>query len=402
MWQSPGARRLASRVAGWMTGALAYAATDAGAGEFPITAFSSSLSTLPEYVDEEALLFQFPQRAGVTNTRLFAFGLGSREALGVAGNWGSHGFFLLSQQGTLFGSSLLQGGWGASWRGLRLGVAGRAARTHDEAGSLYTSQDPFYGNQLTVDFDGTERTLWEGSFGLGLGGKNAEVDLAVDVTSIQAELTYLHLDYGRPPADTTLVHLESTEDLGLGGVARLRWHLGGGVEVVGAGSWHRVEDNYDGLEYIASRLSTVLLEHELESWFAGLSVSFPAGRIDWIAFTAHWQHLEDGQRNSSARNQSTVTDEDGILSVALRQQLWQDLWGQAGVEIGYSQLERHETRLSSDGQSLQERVSTSSTLSENFAWGVSYVWRNVDLRAAVRETLPISNLFFALDFTVHP
>src|SRR5262245_36059832 len=205
MWPAPSTRRFASKVAGWMTGALAFAVTDAGAGEFPSTAFSSSLSTLPEYVDEDALLFQFPQRAGVTSSRFFAFGLGSGEALGVAGNWRSQGFFLLSQPGTLFGSSLLQGGWGATWRGLRLGVAGRAARTHEETGYLYTFSDRFYGNQLRLDFDGTERTLWEGSFGLGLGGEQAEVDLALDMTSIQAELSYLHLDYGQPGGDTTLV-----------------------------------------------------------------------------------------------------------------------------------------------------------------------------------------------------
>ncbi len=383
---------------------LALAASAADAGEFPNTAFASSMTTRSEYVDEAALLFVFPERAGIAGSRILALDLGGSEALGAVGSARGHGFFLLSQRSSpLALSSLLQAGWGVAWHGMRLGVAGRAARSQEESGRLFAYYNPVPGqpDEYDLGFDGYERTLWEGALGLGCGGERVELDVAVDVHAIDAQLTFLDLQYGSPFADTTLVALESVSDPVFGGAGRLRWRLGGAAEMVGAGGWSRFEEDFEGIQYFASDLSNVFLERDLESWFAGLSASFPAGRIDWLAMTGHWRHLEDDLRNNSSRQQRTTTNEDGVLSIALRQALWRDLWGQAGIAVAYHRFEENSLSVDSNSRLFESRRSNAS-FSEDFAWGVSYVWRNVDLRAAVRETLPISNLFFALDFTVHP
>ena len=372
----------------------------ARAQQFPPSALSLGMATRPEYVDPATLLFVFPQRAGISDSQIFALGLGMSEALGVIGQTRGHGFFLLSQP-TSDNSSLFQAGWGGSLGGLRAGVAGRAARAVDERGDLFIYDDPFIPNDGRLFFDGAERTLWQGSAGLGFSTDHVDVDLDMDVHQVDAQLTFLELEFGSPSADTALVVLESTNDPSFGGTARFLGRFGGGVEAVAVGGWSRFEDNYDGLEYASSGLEDFVLDQEQESWFAGLSVSLPAGRIDRLTFAGHWQHAELGLSNRTARYQRSTTTEVGTISFALEQQLWRELHGRAGVALAYRQSETRDSRLHGSPQHLESYASNADFI-DDFSWGVSYRWRNFDLQAAVRETLPLSTLFFAIDVCVRP
>ena len=365
-------------------------------GDLPITAFSSSLDTPPAYVDSASLLFRFPQRAGTMSSQVFAFNLGSRSAVGAMGNTHGQGFFVLSQPEDLNSSSLFQAGWGGSWSFLRTGLAARATRRANEVTQLSTSD-----LQSSVRFEGAEFTLWEGSFGIGLGGESAAVDLALDVQRFDSKLSYLSLDYGVPEGDTTLVYLESDDDLSFGGAARI--HVpAGAAELVGFGSWRRLDADYAGLEYEQSQLSNSTLVRELEGWTAGISASFPAGRLDELIATAQWRHDEDLNLNNAVRFQQQRTVDEGILAVALHQKLWRELWGQSGVLLAYTKQETDRDSFYGSPGSRYRTIETSEDFKQDFSWGVSYIWRNFDLRAAVRETFPISNLFFALDVYIRP
>ncbi len=381
---------------------LAAGGVTARAGEFPQSALALGMATRPEYVDPATLLFVFPQRAGITESQIFALGLGTSEALGAVGHTRGHGFFLLSQPTSPFyNTSLFQAGWGGSWHGFRAGVAGRATRVVEERGDLRIDVNPVTSDDGRIFFDGVERTFWQGSAGLGFSADHVEVDLDVDVHQVDSELSYLELEFGSPYADTSLVVLESTNDPSFGGTARFRGRFGGGVEAVAAGGWRRFEDNYDGLEYAGSGLEDFILDQNQENWFAGLSVSLPVGRLDQMTFTGHWQHVEVGRRNNSARYLGSTTTDDGSISFALQQQLWRELHGRAGIALLYRQSESSESRLYGSPQRYEE-FSSNADFDEDFSWGVSYQWRNVDLQAAVRETLPLSYPFFAIDVFVRP
>ncbi len=378
---------------------LATAGFTAHAGQFPQSALSLGMATRPEYVDPATLLFVFPQLAGITDSQIFALGLGTGEGLGVVGQTRGHGFFLLSQP-TNLGTSLFQAGWGGSWRGFRAGVAGRAARAVDERGELYIEDNPFTPDDGRIRFDGVERTLWQGSAGLGFSADHIELDLDMDVHQVDAQLTYLDLGFGTPFADTALVVLESISDPSFGGTARVRGFFGAGVEAVAVGGWSEVDERYDGLQYVDG-LEDFVLDQKQENWFTGLSISFPAGRLDRLTLTGHWQHAEAGSNRGTASSQRSTTTDEGTISFALEQQLWRELHGRAGVALSYRQMETRDSRIYGSLQRY-ESFSSDASFRDDFSWGVSYQWRNVDLQAAVRETLPLSSLFFAIDVCVRP
>ena len=375
---------------------LALGCRGAAAVEFPVSAYAASLDTPPELIDPLSLLFRLPQRAALTETQIFVFTTSSDEALGALGNTHGQGFFVLAQPHDNPPGSTFHAGWGGGLGALRLGLAGRASRRQEETLRMTTLDAEFQG-----DYEGAERTLWEGSAGLGIGRDRFEVDVAIDATRLDATESYVYLQANVPYADTTLVYMESDNDWSHGGSAALRVRLAGDVELAAAGFWSRLETTYTGLDYIQSRLSDIVVERSNERWSAGLCATFPAGVFDWMAVSGRWLSTESEYWDRSAADYNFVTSEQGQLSLALRQNLWRELWGHAGVAIAYTRTNNRFEEIRYDG-AVYRRDEGSERFTQDFSCGASYSWRNIDLRAAVRETLPLSDLFFALDVVVRP
>lgn len=370
--------------------------SSARAVEFPVSAYAASLDTPPELVDPLSLLFRMPQRAALTESQIFVFTGSSDEALGAIGNTHGQGFFLLAQPHVNPPGSTFHAGWGGNLSALRLGLAGRASRRQEESLRMTTREAEFSG-----DYEGAERTLWEGSIGLGVGRERFEVDATIDATRLDAKESFVFLEANQPYADTTLVYLESDDDWSYGGAAALRARFGGDVELCAAGFWNRLETTYTGIDYIQSDLSAIEVERCYERWSAGLCAAFPAGMFDWLAVSGRWLSTETEQWDRSAADYRLETFEQGQLSLALRQNMWRDLWGHAGVAVAYTRSKNHYEEINFDG-GLWRRDEGSERFSQDFSCGASYSWRNIDLRAAVRETLPLADLFFALDVIVRP
>ncbi len=380
-------------------------------GGYPITAFSTSLRLAPELVDETSLLYQLPQRAGLAGSQVFAvnnfyffpyygslgglfepFPYSSVPTLGVLGHTHGQSLFLLTQPSLFYSeSTMIQVGWGASWSGLRLGLAARNDRHESE--TLYSLSRQGHEN---LDTSSTKNELWEGSIGLGVGGDRFGVDVAVDLQrpeeTVERQMTGI---------DTLLLRSETEGDLSTQIAGRFHARFGSSVEVVGAGSWGSLEADLQGVVSMDDTIANYTQPRSLENWSAGLAVSFPAGRLDWFAVSAHWQH-----REIPSTGYSSVVDsgerklEQGTLAISLRQQLWKELWGQAGVAARWEET-GNETLSQGPTQEYRSR-SEERTLRGDFAWGASYAWRYFQARATVSETFDLNDLFVTLDVFVHP
>ena len=188
----------------WAAVAL-LAAGPAAAGQVADNAYARSLGLRPEFLDDVALLFLYPQRAGDTPTGVFSFVRDSSvDGLGAVGNWRRNGFFFLAQPaGGTQTSSLLQAGWGASWRPLRIGLSFRGNHQETENSTRYTSPGlPSQGQATSLDL-----THLEGACGLGVEGGSFALDAGVEVT--REDVT---VQFARTAYDTLAAALENTEE----------------------------------------------------------------------------------------------------------------------------------------------------------------------------------------------
>ncbi|HZM17603.1 MAG TPA: hypothetical protein VFE28_16535 [Candidatus Krumholzibacteria bacterium] len=412
-WSARGHHRLRRRI-GLCLGLLLLFPAAGRTGGYPVTAFSTSLRLAPELVDETSLLFQLPQRAGLAGSQVFAvnnfytpyyftsgrgitydlFPYSQGPTLGVLGHTHGQSLFLLAQPSVHFAqSTLIQVGWGASWRWLRAGIAARNDHIESENSTIERS----VSNGQAYDYlyaSSTTNEIWEGSIGIGVGSEGLGFDVAVDLQRPEeaAEIQVLS-------SDTLAVHWETDDDLSTQISGRLHARLGDSVEFVAAGSWGELEVDRQGSLAGDDTLFTHLLS--LKSWSAGAMVSFPAGGLDAFFVSGYWEHREiPGSLYFSNTDLGKEERDRASLAFALRQRLWRQLWGQAGIAMYWVKTGSEFRELTTDRDRLTRNGQQS--LSGDFAWGVSYSWRYFDTRAAVSETFDLTNLFLSLDVFVHP
>ena len=388
------------------------------AGNYPMSAFSSSLRMPPELVDESSLLFQLPQQAGSNGTRIFAYNAGfsayaplgfyvpefspyytDTPAMGVVGHTGAHGVFLLAQPSvrSTFGSTnntKLQAGWGASWSWLRVGLAARHERQDSESSEVRSSPGPGgttydaeYGNSITAE-------VWEGAIGLGVGSENLDLDVSLDLSS--EEYVAEQLAYA---ADTLATTFRTDDEPSPHLTARLRTQIGAETEIVVSGRWGKTDADLDGTAIGADTVVDFSVARSFENWSASIGAFFSAGQLDWLGVSATWEHLEVPEFDYS-----TIPGKKSLEHVAcafsLRQRLWRQLWAQAGTAFRYIEVTRELQDPRPGNRDFSE--SQKQTITGDFAWGASYSWKYVDIRTTVSDTFDINNLFVALDVIVHP
>ena len=400
-----------SRVILWLLCALLPA--EASAGNYPVSAFSTSLRMPPELVDESSLLFQHPHRAGSTGTRILAYNtsyssyppLGfyvpgftvstETPAIGVVGSTGAHGVFLLAQPSVLDpNTAKLQIGWGAAWSWLRVGLAARHERNSSESHSMRSF--PGSGGVLYETASGysVTSTVWEVALGLGVGSEKIDFDVALDLVRDEdmiEEYAYA-LDSLAAAARTDN---EPSPHL----AARLRARIGGEAEIVVAGRWGRADADLFGTAIDGDTVVHYLVPRTFENWSAGIGVFFSAGQLDWLGISATWEHLEapDFYYFAVPGKKSL---EHVACAFALRQRLWNELWVQAGTVFRYIEPTRESVDPRPSNRSRHEEQQQSFT--SDFAWGASYSWKYVDVRTTVSDTVDFDNLFLSLDVIVHP
>lgn len=384
-------RAVALVVIGLAATALPY--SPCWSGQVPDNAQARSLQMRPEFLDDVSLIFLYPQRAGGTSGGLVSFVRDSGvDGLAAIGNAHSNGFFLLTQpgRGVLASTSLVQAGWGVSWNRARFGLAFRGG--HEESEDIRRQESP----QAPEAFSGESEnfTRFEGGFGIGVELDRLELDLEAELT--REDIT---LQFARVDSDTLAASVENTADPFLGTSGRLGIRITPAVEIVAVGSWTDApRQTLEGLQLVENRVSPVRLEHDFERWSAGLAIRFETSRIDAIWISSHWDRNEFPafQFQSYVAKQALDTARVGA---SVQHRFWRELEGRAGLEARYQKSVSELREIRPD---LYRSSSTSTTknVSPQFAWGVSYSWRNFEVRTSVEQTLDLFDLFIALDLIV--
>jgi hypothetical protein len=372
----------------------AWTGSPCWAGQVPDNAQSRSLQMRPEFLDDVSLLFLYPQRAGVASSGIVSFVRdGGIDGLGAVGNTHSNGLFLLLQpgRGTLGNNSLVQAGWGGSWSGVRFGLAFRGG--HDVSEDINRQQFP---PPAAEEFSGDSQnfTRMEGAFGVGVEVDRLELDVEAEIT--REDIT---LQFARVDSDTMAASIENTADPFWGTAGRLGIRLTPTAELIAVGSWvDNARQTLEGLQLADSRVSSVRLEQDFERWSAGVAIRFETPRIDLLSLSSHWDRNETPIFQFRSYNGKQRLD-TARFGISVQHRLWRELEGRAGLEARY-QKSVTELRQDQPGRYTLSSTATTKDVSQLFAWGVSYEWRNFEVRTSVEQTLDLLNLFVALDLIV--
>jgi len=369
-------------------------------GQVPDNAQARSLQLRPEFLDDVSLLFLYPQRAGAAASGIVSFVRDSGiDGLGAVGNTHSNGLFLLTQPGRFLDSSgslgadaLLQAGWGASWNAVRLGLAFRGG--HEARDDINIDRYPpppaerLYGDSQNL-------TRLEGAVGVGFETERFQLDLEAELT--REDIT---LQIARVDSDTLAASVENTADPYWGTSGRLGVRISPAIQFIAIGNWVDAHQTLEGLQLVESRVSTLRVEDSFERWSAGLALQFETSRIDQVVVSSHWE------RNDSPIFQYRGGGYTGKLGldtaragVSVQHRLWRELHGRAGLQARY-QKSVSELRQTALDPYPSTNTTTTKDLTQLFAWGVSYEWRNFEVRTSVEQTLDLFDLFVALDLIV--
>ena len=86
------------------------------------------------------------------------------------------------------------------------------------------------------------------------------------------------------------------------------------------------------------------------------------------------------------------------LAISVQERPWRALRFQAGLSFRYAENGSEQSYDPSYQSMWYESATT--TLNAVFGWGVSYSWKYFEGRASLRDTLPLQDLFAAVDFFV--
>lgn len=392
----------------------------ASAGEVPGSALSQSLSLPPLLLDAPNLVFQFPQLAATRDSALLACGsvpqhsalFGSSTASGgyaagailrtdaVAGFGTAQGSYL-ADGGSAYDigynnhGSVLQAGLAGSWRNLRGGVAVRGARDRNER-----LEQQSYVDQSNTDVYQSTTNHLEGAFGVGASFRGATLDFVFEVYDQKYETGFLRLT----SSDTIAAQANGNSHAYGGGALRLAVPVGDAVRVVAAGTYTHGELRWEGLSYSGLQREDLHLTQGTETWLAALGVLCRAPHVDVLALSASfarsYQPLVDASR-SDGWVRGEPDHRGATCSLGCQRGLWRDLGMQGGLFMNWAKdnYDLYRTRLSYPGRTVDTK-SRNETISHGFSMGLTYSWRGLGAAAAVRNNLPLGDLFATLDLRI--
>jgi hypothetical protein len=382
------------------------------AGEVPASALSHSLSMEPILLDHSSLVFQFPQLAAGADTARSGFGrlaprsmlfayAAQETGLGAVLRRARFGGFVLSQasmlsraldaQGVRFHSrsSVLQAGVAAGWRGWRIGTALRGSRDRQEGGSRGLSQG---ASSLSDDTDVGD--FLEGAFGAGTSLGGAHIDVCLEVQRETYDLGTAVLG----PADTLLAQLTAENPDAIRAVARIAAPLGRGLRLVAAGAYRGGELHWNGLQYESDRLTLLDFVQGQSGWMAAAALEMPASFLERAAVSGAYKRSRAvlaGTDDSSGVATAERFTEYAQVAVSGQRALWHELELQAAAGTTYERTRRDERQV---GRGLiRSQGQRDEALRGNFAWGLSYGWRNLEFAAALDARLRPTEVFAYLD-----
>jgi hypothetical protein len=374
--------------------ACLLAAAPAPAAEVPASAYSQSLLVPVELLDDDNLVFLFPQHGMELETQIQMTTIDGFELLGAGatGRFGTQAAMLLASDHQLIHAdltTLAQVAWAAGGSRWRAGLAARGTRFESSFENRTTR------NGEVRDAEGRDRILRysEAALGVGWRGERAFLDIVGEIYREDAEIRSFHTS----PFDTFTVDFETNAKIRGRGAARFGIPLSSGTELRGWGSFRQLSNSLDAAQF-PSVTGAVQIDHYGHEWSVALAVVHASTTGLARAYA----------RYANVRSPAVPDETFGSLSVerrkldvvrggfSLERPIWWELRFLAGFHGTFGLGETVTTRTRSDGD-VETFSLTTEQLSNEFSWGVQRAIGMFDLTGSLRTDLELTDLFVALD-----
>jgi hypothetical protein len=381
--------------------ALLLAASTIRAAEVPPSAYSQSVLAPVELLDDDNLMFLFPQHGAALSTQIQMTGEGSNfnvPAVGATGRVGGQALMLLASDyesvHDIQALTLAQAAWAAGGSGWRVGLAIRASRSSDSFHRTTTESE-----QVTsVDTRVSEVRYSEAALGWSWRGERAFLDVVGEIFREDSKTSL----FDSSSSNTSTFDAETDPKLRGRGAVRLSVPVSSRTELRGWGSYRQLSNSLDVVQVVGSVPDTARADHYGHEWSVALAVVH-SSEVGLTRAYARYENLRSPEvPNESFGSTSLVRRKLDLVEggFSLEQPIWWELRFLAGFYSAFALQETLSTRVRFFNNEVERQGDTSETLTQAFAWGLQRTIRMLDLTASLRTDLALTDLFVRLDAKV--
>lgn len=395
-------------VAAWLV--VVAAPPAALGGDVPGSAYSGALGVHPLLLDDVDLMFEFPAAAAMRDSTPLALGrrppggfihgsttpndeysAGARFDIGPLTAFALSQYAYIPSSAFTTPSNVVQAGIAVGrdsrWR---VGAAVRGLRAVTESSNTTYNATSENAQQDIVDY-------LAGSAGVGVAIGRARVDLAVEGTNLDYDISGLY----RSSSDTIAVMARGHGDGLIVGSLRAAIPWGDRARFVAGGRFQAGEIHWIGNRYASVAPGRIAESKSVESWLGGLTAAFVAPRLDVVLLSMSFERMRDAQLATFTYERQltrAVRQDVTHLGISFEERLASALDVRGGVVRSYETERSESTRL--DGPYEFFSTARSERVSDTFTLGGTYRWRGMWFTAALSKTLRVTDLFTALDVHV--
>lgn len=373
----------------------------APAAEVPASARSVAVQTPVELLDDDNLVYAFPQHGLSLPTQLQMSTASSWpyetsvQATGANARFAQFAGLLLAHRESIGGlsSSLAQTGFAAGGSRWRVGLAVRGARARD----AFERRDDIGEVVTRVEFQETTVDHAEAALGASWRGERGFVDLLVEAARQDSKISW----FTASSSDTT--GLDQNTDAGIRwrGALRIAAPVTDRTVIRGWGSFRDLSTSWRAVDLANSTVETYrtdLYGHEWSVAFAIEHERDDAGRTRAFARYANARPpaAPNPERFGDPRTTFREKSDRVQAGFSLERPIWWELLFLAGFQGSFEFREDVQFTRGTDG-SVDQRVTTDEFLTQNFSWGLQRAIGPFDLTASLRADLALTDLFGYLD-----
>jgi len=370
------------------------------AADAPGTAYSASVLTPVQLLEDAILFHQFPQLGSSLPTEVHmsaasaSFGNPDIRALGANGRWGGQSAFLLSHDEPVVSSSnLLQAGFGGAWGAFRAGLAGRGSRFRD----TNEDTDRFSDDSYRTRFSETVVEHGEVALGVGWSGGRAFLDLLGELQWNDGQENAFEASFD----DTTGFDLDVDPSLRPRIAARWSVPVAAHTDLLGYATFQDASFTADLVSFVGGAVATNRLDDYGHRWEVAVAVTNTPRPSTLTRVHAAYRNVRPGPAYDALTGfspglQTRRTTTDVVqLGFSLERAIWWDLRFLAGLQAAFTFTDTSTRFESPDESRLDDR--TTESLSQAFAWGLHRSFDPFVLTASVRTDLQLLEPIVALD-----
>jgi hypothetical protein len=377
--------------------ALLLATSTIRAAEVPPSAYSQSVLAPVELLDDDNLVFLFPQHGAALGSQIqMTSELFIRPAVGATGRFGGQAAMLLaSDHVPVFDISstmtLAQAAWAAGGPRWRAGLAVRGSRERSSADRSTTE-----GDEVTrVQTSESVVRYSEAALGWSWRGERAFLDVVGEIFREDAEASA----FDSSSSDTSSFAAETRPKVRGRGAVRFSVPVSSRTELRGWGSYRQLSNSLEIVQLVGTIPDTARADQYGHQWSVALAVAH-AGDAGLTRAYARYANLRSPEVPSETFGDASLVRRKSDLvegGFSLEQPIWWELRFLAGFRSAFFLEETLRTRVFSFNDQVERESDTNETLSQSFSWGLQRTIRMFDLTASLRTDLAISDPFVTLD-----